>query len=296
MPDSGTSAFDTYVWDAAIAKWRHTPNSLLHYAESGSGAIYRPPALDAAGNLTYLVYLPLRNAPAAINLTVPTTSALCGGASCGADAAPRLHARAPIVWYGTSIVQGGVAMRAGNAFSSLLGRALGREVLNLGFANNGVMELSVGALIADIAPAAAIVIDCLPNMNAALVTNRTAPLVRFLRAHGHPTTPIVLAEGTPTPADWLNASANPGAQSASDLRNAALRAEYAKLLAAGVVGLHYVEAGSLFRDRITPGPEGWEVNPTVCGVHSSDLGQYEIADFYAGWLPAVLNATDAEQR
>lgn len=73
------------------------------------------------------------------------------------------------------------------------------------------------------------------------------------------------------------------------MRDAALRAEYAKLLAEGVEGLHYVEAGSLFRDRITPGPEGWEVNPTVCGVHSSDLGQYEIADFYAGWLPTLLN-------
>merc|ERR1711924_492789 len=90
----------------------------------------------------------------------------------------------------------------------VISRALGREIINLGFANNGVMELSVGALMGDIKKAAAIVIDCLPNMNTAEVTNRTVPLVKYLRAHSHATTPIVLAEGTPTPQDWLNASVN----------------------------------------------------------------------------------------
>lgn len=58
------------------------------------------------------------------------------------------------------------------------------KVYNVGFANNGVMELSVGALLGDITEAAAIVIDCLPNMNTEQVTNRTAPLVQYLRANG----------------------------------------------------------------------------------------------------------------
>ena len=46
----------------------------------------------------------------------------------------------------------------------------------------------------------------------------------------------------------------------------------------------------LFRKSLTAGPEGLDVNPTVGGVHSSDLGQYEIADFYVGFLPSVLAA------
>ena len=58
------------------------------------------------------------------------------------------------------------------------------------------MELSVGRMIADLPSAAAIVIDCLPNMNAAQVTNRTIPLVMLLRAQSQlAETPIVLAEG-----------------------------------------------------------------------------------------------------
>lgn len=41
----------------------------------------------------------------------------------------------------------------------------------------------------------AFVLDCLPNMDTAEVANRTIPLVQYLRK-AHPTTPIILAEGT----------------------------------------------------------------------------------------------------
>lgn len=39
-----------------------------------------------------------------------------------------------IVWYGTSIQQGGVASRAGNLYDAIISRRLSREVLNFGFA------------------------------------------------------------------------------------------------------------------------------------------------------------------
>jgi hypothetical protein len=43
----------------------------------------------------------------------------------------------PVVFYGTSITQGGVASRPGMAFTNILSRALDREVLNFGFSGNG---------------------------------------------------------------------------------------------------------------------------------------------------------------
>lgn len=284
MPDSGTSAMDTFVYEPATRAWRHFPNGLLHYAESGSVFIYSPTVLRPEGNITYLIYLPLRNAPAAISLQLYPPTASIAGASSPVDMAPKF-ATPPIVWYGTSIQQGGVAARAGNTYDAILSRTLSREVYNVGFADNGVMELSVAAMVADIAEAAAIVIDCLPNMDAEQVTNRTAPLVRYIRDNGHPTTPIVLAEGTPTPADWFNASIN---GVVPDPRNTALRAQYDALVAAGVTNLHYVTAGELFIPQLTNGSEGKDVNPTVCGVHSSDLGQYELAAFYTGFFRTLL--------
>ena len=49
----------------------------------------------------------------------------------------------PIVWYGTSIAQGGVVTRPGMAFTNIIARNLGREVLNFGFSGNGKMTKAV---------------------------------------------------------------------------------------------------------------------------------------------------------
>ena len=97
-----------------------------------------------------------------------------------------------------------------------------------------------------------------------------------MRKHGHTTTPIVLAEGTPYPAEWLN-----GPPYADASKNAALKQAFDTLVGSlGVKGLHYVKGSDLFKSEF--------VNPTVGGVHSSDLGQYMIADFYVKFLPTLL--------
>lgn len=99
----------------------------------------------------------------------------------------------------------------------------------------------------------------------------------------------MLAEGTPTPGAWLNATTT-GDWAASSRKNRALRAQYDSLIHGGENAslLYYVDSLPLFRKALTPGPEGKDVNPTVCGVHSSDLGQYEIASFYSRFLPDVV--------
>ena len=119
-------------------------------------------------------------------------------------------------------------------------------------------------------------------MDTEQVSNRTVPLVRYLRAHGHPHTPIVLAEGTPTPGDWL---ANSVTGDWSNSKNDALRTAFDSL-APMDQNLYYVSAEKLFRYKLTR-----LVNPTVCGVHPGDLGQYEISNFYVSFLSQILNKT-----
>eukprot|EP01052_Picozoa_sp_SAG31_P034571 SAG31_NODE_4059_length_3630_cov_2.094308_5_plen_104_part_00 len=100
MPDSGTNAFDTYAYDVKAKKWRHLANSLLHYAESGTGTIVRPATAAAGAATTYLVYLPLRNAPENMTMTLsPSTATICGGMTdCQTDdTAPKL-AMPPVLW------------------------------------------------------------------------------------------------------------------------------------------------------------------------------------------------------
>lgn len=56
------------------------------------------------------------------------------------------------------------------------------------------MEETVAQFLTELDPAL-FVIDCLPNMDPDTVTNRTVPLVKYLRER-HPTTPILLTAGT----------------------------------------------------------------------------------------------------
>ena len=50
-----------------------------------------------------------------------------------------------------------------------VGRLLDREVLNLGFSGNCQMQAEVAAVLVELKPAV-LVVDCLPNMGAASVT------------------------------------------------------------------------------------------------------------------------------
>ena len=98
----------------------------------------------------------------------------------------------PILFYGTSITQGGCASRPGSAFVSILGRRLDRPILNFGFSGNGLYELEVGRLLADLDPAI-FAIDCVGNSTTEQIAERTEPLVKLLRGR-HPLTPILLLD------------------------------------------------------------------------------------------------------
>src|SRR6185503_14185573 len=118
--------------------------------------------------------------------------------------------RKPIVFYGTSITQGGCASRTGMVHTAIIGRRFERPVINLGFSGSGKMDPSVVELLAELDPAV-YVIDCLPNLNATGVTERTAPLVRMLRK-ARPATPILLVEDR----SYANAPVNESAHKANE--------------------------------------------------------------------------------
>jgi lysophospholipase L1-like esterase len=168
----------------------------------------------------------------------------------------------PILFYGTSITCGQSVSRAGLTYSAQIGRALDRQIVNLGFPGNGKMELPTVRLIAEV-DAAAFVIACVENMDAAQITERTEPLVHCLRA-AHPLTPIILVESLIYENAWLVRAHQTRIKSSND----ALRCAYVRCLAAGVPQVHYVSADRL----LDPDQEG-----TVDGVHPNDIGSTTIA-------------------
>jgi hypothetical protein len=136
------------------------------------------------GRREYLLYLPLYNGIKHLEIGIPEENKL--------EKAPPLPGK-PIVFYGTSIIQGGCASRPGMCTTAILGRRLNREIINLGFSGSGKMEPEVATLLAELDPLIYF-IDCLPNLQAGEVAERFEPFIRILRK-AHPETPIVLAEG-----------------------------------------------------------------------------------------------------
>ena len=88
-------------------------------------------------------------------------------------------ARKPIVFYGTSILQGASASRPGMVHSAMLQRRFDWPVINLGFSGNGRMEPEMADLLAELDPSVCVV-DCLPNMVADEIRAHVEPLVKKL--------------------------------------------------------------------------------------------------------------------
>jgi len=157
--------------------------------------------------------------------------------------------------------------------TAILGRRLEYPVINLGFSGNGTMDASVAELLAELDPAV-YVIDCLPNMNAAQIEERTSPLVQTLRK-ARPMTPIVLVEDR----SYANSVILPGPRERNLTSRAALKKSYEKLLADGVKGLHYLPGEKLLGDD----GEG-----TVDSSHPTDLGFVRQADAFQKVLEPLL--------
>jgi lysophospholipase L1-like esterase len=262
MPATGVSGLDLYVKTAG-GKWQWVangrPTAETNTAQLATGL--------AAGEKEFLLYLPLYNGVSAVEIGLPK-----GAALKKADPRPAEKAK-PIVFYGTSITQGGCASRPGMVHTAILGRKLDHAVINLGFSGNGTLDPDIAALLGEL-DASVFVLDCLPNLSPVQVAERTEPFVKALRK-AKPTTPILLVED--------RSYANAPALAALAKRNTDSRAAYKKafdaLVAAGDKNLHYLRGEHLIGDD----GEG-----TVDGSHPTDLGFMRQADAFAEALKPLL--------
>lgn len=263
MTATGVSGLDLYVRSEGRWMWLGSgqPKAQANQVQLARGLA---PAMRE-----YLLYLPLYNGIAELELGVPGEAAIRP-----APPRPETHSR-PIVFYGTSITQGGCASRPGMVHTAILGRWFDRPVVNLGFSGNGKMEESVVKFMEEI-DAAVFVIDCLPNMVAADVTKRTAPLVKRLRER-HPTTPILLVEDR----NYSNNFLIERNHQRNQTNQAALKSAFEQLQAEGTAHLHYLEGENLL---------GADNEGTVDASHPTDLGFYRQALAFRDALAPLLPA------
>jgi hypothetical protein len=262
MAATGVSGLDLYV-RTEDGRWRWLATGQPREQTNAVTLVQGLPE----GEREYLLYLPLYNGVTNVELGVPKGAVLRPAAPRPADR------RKPLVFYGTSITQGGCASRPGMVHTAILGRWLDRPVINLGFSGNGRMEAEVAQLMAEL-DAAVYVIDCLPNIGADEVRARTEPLVKILR-DAHPTTPILLVEDR----NYTDAYLLPNKQARNATSQAALKEVFQRLKAQGDDRLFYLAGDQLLGDD----SEG-----TVDSSHPTDLGFMRQAEAFQKALQPLL--------
>ena len=170
----------------------------------------------------------------------------------------------PIVFYGTSITQGGCASRPGMAHTNIISRKLDVDCINYGFSGNGRMETPIVELISEI-DAQFYVIECMQNMDSEQVTERVRPLVDMIRTN-HPYTPIVLVENMMYTMAFLDQTI----KTRLIQENAALKNEYDKIIKSDIPNIFYIKDNKDFL---------LDNEGTVDGVHLTDLGFLRYSDY-----------------
>lgn len=256
MPATGMSGLDLYVKQPSGWRWL------------GAG---RPAAQENSVRIIdgisesereFALYLPLYNGVEKLEIGVVAGSGL-------KPAPPR---QKPVVFYGTSITQGGCASRPGMAYPAIIGRRLDIPTINLGFSGNGRTETEMVDLLAELDPAA-FVIDPLPNMSAGQLQKRLGYLLKTLREE-HPETPVILVESVTYQNEFIRQESPTPTQE----KNQILRSIYEEAKPQWQGRLYYVEGPALL---------GSDGEGTVDGVHPTDLGFLRMADVLA---PVVARA------
>lgn len=260
MPATGVSGVDLYVRHNGTWQWL---------------AVGRPSAKDNEAELAaglqpemreFALYLPLYNGVSSVEIGVNKDAGI-------RPAPPRRRGTKPVVFYGSSILQGGCASRPGMAYPSIIGRRLDVCTINLGFSGSGKCEPEVAELLAELDPGL-YVIDCMPNMSPDVVDERIRYLLKLLRGK-HPSTPVVLVEQAPSQSALTrNSDSQPAA-----LKNHCLRAVYEDAADEWNGLLYYVRGDALFGD---------DGEATVDGVHATDLGFVRMADVLTPVVEAAL--------
>lgn len=252
MTPTGIRGMDLYAFDPEEGQWETVSSvrpSLNSHSTTAMAMTDMTPQMRE-----YMLYLPLYDGVDSIYIGVDSAAVVLSPAL-------DLPAREkPIVMYGTSILQGGCATRAGMVHTSILGRMLNREVINLGFSGNAQLDPEIAMLIAQCDPSV-IVLDMLPNCTKEQLEEKLVPFYEIIRkAHGD--VPILLVESPLFPIMKWNTETN---QTITE-KNSTLARLYDGLRASDP-NLYYFKGEDVLRNR-----EG-----TVDNYHLTDLGFSEFA-------------------
>ncbi len=268
MPATGVSGFDLYAFDDVKNQWRWVSVTKPTKREDENVWVEGMEKKERE----YMAYLPLYNGVNALSIGVPE--------GCEFTAlSPRTDK--PIVYYGTSIAQGGCASRPGNMYTSTIGRALDIPVVNLGFSGSAHMEIEIAELMGEL-DAELFVLDAGPNMTGKLTDERMIPFVKKLKEM-RPDVPILFVEDRWYGNCWIKVdhmNHNLGSHEAIRRAFDELSKEYDDL--------YFLPCENQLREDL-------DFDATLDGAHLNDLGMYRQAQALEAVIRPILEKNRAEK-
>ena len=174
----------------------------------------------------------------------------------------------PIVFYGSSITQGGCASHPGNSYESIVSRALRADYVNLGFSGSARAEDEIAQYIKDL-DMSVFVYDYDQNAPTIEHLEKTHQRMFLTIRESNPDLPIVLMSRPKYRLNEKNAK-----------RMAIIKKTYSDAIAAGDQNVYFIEGPSLMKYAQNDG--------TVDVAHPNDLGFHSMAKILIRQLKKLI--------
>ena len=212
------------------------------------------------------IYLPLYGPAEVLGIGVDKDA--------GFDSPTPFAVSRPVVFYGTSITQGGCASRPGLSYQAMLGRKLNIDYANFGFSGKGKCEREVAVALSQI-ETPCFVLDVGQNNGVPDLRARFAPFLNILR-EAQPETPVLVT----TPIFYNAELWSKGHMRTVEEKREIIRSAVDKRRNAGDRQVFLLEAEDYLGADFTDG--------TVDGGHPNDLGFARMAEGMAPRLAEIL--------
>ena len=252
MTDVGIKGLDLYCWEGN-KQWRFV-NSARPSGKTNQATII---ANMLPTEREYMLYLPLYDGLVSLSIGVDSL------ATIDQPLIDYPIRKKPVVFYGTSILQGGCASRPGMAHTNIISRRLNRECINLGFSGNAFLDLEVAKVISEV-DASVFILDFVPNASVEQMKERMETFYRIIRSK-HPDTPIIFIE------DPIFTHTRYDERIAKEVqrKNDTLKEIFNRLKKEDEKNIIFISSKDML---------GEDGEATVDGVHFTDLGMTRYAD------------------
>lgn len=267
MPDTGISGFDLYCRGDQMREYQYcktfNPDLAIGIEENEPMTVGECWLWTRAWR-DVVINLPLYNGVDEVMIAIEEDAQI-------EYPTPYIHEK-PILFYGSSITQGGCASRPGNSYPAIVSRWLDSDFINLGFSGNAKGEQEMAHYIGE-KDVSIVVIDYdhnAPSLEHLEATHEAFyQTVRRLKPH----VPIVM----------ISKPDFDGDPEGNSKRRAVIKRTYEQAQAKGDSEVYFIDGQTLFGEE----ERG---SCTVDGCHPTDLGFMRMAERIYPVLSQILNS------